>query len=169
MIVSFGIQSYQVDGVSMEQTLQDKDRLIVNKLPRSMARITHRKYIPHRGDIIIFNAVNLPDTFGLGSKQLIKRVIGLPGDHVVVRDGSITVFNADHPKGFNPDKTIGYTIAAKITDNNVDLKLGPDEIFVCGDNRPNSEDSRYFGPISSRDIVGKLVLRLFPTDKAQRF
>lgn len=168
-ITAFALQSYQVDGESMETTLQNNDRLIVDKIPRSIARITGHSYIPHRGDIIIFNQANLPDSSFGESKQLIKRVIGLPDEHVVVKNGKITIYNSAKPNGFNPDSSDGYRINAPSTVGDVDITLQSDEIFVCGDNRPNSEDSRYFGPIKTNNIVGKLVLRLLPINKAREF
>lgn len=164
---AFIAQPYVVEGQSMEVTLQDHDRLIVNKLSHTFARLSGHPYIPHRGDIIIFNEDNLPGYFG--PKQLIKRVIGLPGDHVVVKNGKITIYNQAHPKGFDPDVTVGYHIAAPTTDGSVNRVLGANQLFVCGDNRPNSEDSRYFGPINSSQIVGKMVLRIFPLSTAERF
>jgi signal peptidase I len=169
-IAAFVIQSYQVDGESMETTLQNNDRLIVDKIPRTMARITNHPYVPHRGDIIIFNQTGILDSRGNEQKQLIKRVIGLPGERVVVKEGHITVYNSAHPNGFDPDTSSGYKIAATVTPGDqINFTLGKDEIFVCGDNRPNSEDSRYFGPVNVNNIVGKLVLRIFPLGKAQRF
>jgi signal peptidase I len=168
-ITSFVIQSYQVDGESMETTLQNNDRLIVDKAPRTVARITGHPYIPHRGDIIIFNQSNLPDTSFGQSKQLIKRVIALPSERIVVKDGKVTVYNDAHPQGFNPDTSTGYKITAPSTTGEVDLVLHGTQIFVCGDNRPNSEDSRYFGPVDADQIVGKLSLRLLPINKAQKF
>src|ERR1700733_6314761 len=160
LLNTFVIQSYQVDGISMQQTLHNDDRLIVSKVPRTVSRITHHQYIPQRGQIIIFNEAGLPGF--VGEKQLIKRVIGLPGERVVVKDGQITVYNKANPNGFNPDTAGIYTIDQKVTLSNVDVTLQPDELFVCGDNRPNSEDSRYFGPIKSNQIVAKLVLRILP-------
>jgi signal peptidase I len=168
-ITTYIIQSYQVDGESMETTLQNNDRLIVNKSPRTFAHLTGHPFIPNRGDIIIFNQANLPDASFGQSKQLIKRVIGLPGERIVVKDGKITVYNNEHPDGFNPDTTTGYKITAPSTSGEVDLTLQANQLFVCGDNRPNSEDSRYFGPISADDIVGKLSLRLLPINKAEKF
>ncbi len=167
-IAAFVVQSYQVDGQSMEPTLQDNDRLIVDKWQRSWARITHNDYFPNRGDIIIFNQGGL-DFVGSASKQLIKRVIGLPGERVVVANGKVTVFNKESPEGFNPDVSGGYKLSTTITAGSVDITLGDDEIFVSGDNRANSEDSRYFGPIKANQIVGKLGFRIVPLDKAQRF
>lgn len=166
-IAAFVVQSYQVDGQSMETALQNDDRLIVDKWPRSWSRITHREYVPKRGNIIIFNQAGLD--LGGGSKQLIKRVIGLPGERVVVSDGDITIYNRENPDGFDPDKSGLYTIAAPVTPGSVDLTLKSSEIFVCGDNRTNSEDSRYFGPVNTSQIVGKLAFRIIPLGKAQHF
>lgn len=168
-VAAFVIQSYQVDGESMEKTLQDRDRLIVDKLPRTWARITGNAYVPNRGDIIIFNQVGLPQSGLTQQKQLIKRVVALPGERILIKDGSLRVFNSQHPSGFNPDKESGYRIDAQHTPGNVDLIVPEDEVFVCGDNRTNSEDSRYFGPVSAENVVGKLVLRLLPLDKLQTY
>jgi signal peptidase I len=167
LLNTFIIQSYQVDGQSMEPTLQNDDRLIVNKVARTISRIDGHQYVPHRGDIIIFNQDGLPGF--IGQKQLIKRVIALPGERVVVQDGKITIFNSAHPNGFNPDTSTGYYISAPTTVGNVDITLQKDEIFVCGDNRGNSEDSRYFGPIKTNQVVAKLVLRILPLNKTSSF
>lgn len=167
LLNTFVVQSYQVDGQSMETTLQNNDRLIVNKVPRTFSRITGRQYVPSRGEIIIFNQSGLPGF--VGEKQLIKRVIGLPGERVVVKDGKITVYNSEKPNGFNPDLNSGYRINSAQTIGNVDVQLRSDQLFVCGDNRSNSEDSRYFGPINTNQVVAKLVLRILPFNKAQGF
>jgi signal peptidase I len=167
LLNTFVIQSYQVDGQSMESTLQNNDRLIVNKVPRTLSRIDGHQFVPKRGNIIIFNQAGLPGY--IGEKQLIKRVIGLPGDHVVVANGQITIYNQAHPEGFNPDTAGIYHIAAKTTIGGYDGTLGSNQLFVCGDNRPNSEDSRYFGPISTDQVVAKLILRILPLNTTQRF
>jgi signal peptidase I len=166
LLNTFVIQSYQVDGQSMEHTLQNDDRLIVDKVPRTLSRITGHQYVPKRADIIIFNMNSLPGY--IGQKQLIKRVIGLPGERVVVHDGKLTVYNAQHPNGFDPD-TSGLYQPVEPTGQEVDVKLQSDELFVCGDNRPNSEDSRYFGPIKTNQVVAKLVLRIMPLNNAKKF
>lgn len=168
LLNTFVVQSYQVDGESMESTLQNNDRLIVNKLPRTVSRITHHQYVPNRSDIIIFNQAGLPGF--VGEKQLIKRVIGLPGERVVVAEGKITVYNKQSPNGFNPDTTGKYKIDdGKITTGSVDVTLEKNQIFVSGDNRPNSEDSRYFGPIDTNQVVAKLVLRILPLNKVDSY
>lgn len=168
-VTTYMFQSYEVDGESMETTLQNHDRLIVDKIPRTWSRITKHSYIPPRGEIIIFNQHGLFEAQGSQERQLIKRVIGLPGERVVVKNGEITVYNTEHPNGFNPDSSGLYTISAKSTSGDVDFTLKADQIFVCGDNRNNSADSREFGPIHASEVVGKLSLRILPLSKAEKF
>jgi signal peptidase I len=167
VLTMFIFQSYEVDGQSMETTLQNHDRLIVLKVPRTWAGLTGHAYIPHRGDIVIFSRHGLFDSTTLGDKQLIKRVIALPGERVVIKDGVATVFNDEHPGGFVPDKTLPYGSAIPTTNGNIDLTIPAGEVFVLGDNRGNSIDSRIFGTVSSKDIVGKLAVRVFPFSNAK--
>lgn len=171
LLTGFVFQSYQVDGPSMESTLQNKDRLIIWKVDRTIARISGNNYIPNRGDIIVFVERGFASPDG-STKQLIKRVIGLPGDRVVVKDGFVTVYNKENPDGFNPDKTLPYGEDVDLSINpsdEADEKIGPGQLWVMGDNRNNSLDSRAFGPIEAHNIVGKLVLRIFPLDNAKAF
>lgn len=163
LLTAFVFQSYEVDGPSMETTLQNRDRLLVWKVPRTLSRITSHNYIPRRDDVIIFVKHDLYEQEGGAEKQLIKRVIGLPGDRVLVQDGHITLYNNQHPDGFNPDANHKYSAnIASLTTGNIDIVVPTGEVFVCGDNRTNSLDSRSFGTVSSGDIVGKLVVRIFP-------
>lgn len=168
----FVFQSYQVDGPSMEQTLQNNDRLIVWKLPRTWSRITGHQYVPKRGDIIILNESGL-SSYGSAqdTKQLVKRVIGLPGDHIVIKNNILTVYNSEHPEGFQPDATLPYGKDGAIppTSDNLDVTLSKTQIFVAGDNRPNSLDSRTFGPVETSQVVGKLVARILPLSSVERF
>lgn len=168
LLTTFIFQSYQVDGQSMEKTLFNGDRLIVYKLPRTWAKITNHTYIPKRGDIVIFSE-KASALQGDSDRQLIKRVIGLPGDRVVVKNGEVRVYNNAHPKGFDPDNTTPSTKLASFTSGSVDVKVLANEIFVLGDNRANSLDSRVFGPIKSDIIVGKLVARLYPFNMIDSF
>lgn len=168
-LTSFVFQSYEVDGPSMQQTLQNKDRLIVWKVPQTFARITNKNYIPNRGDVVVFVKRGIADFGEHPDKQLIKRVIGLPGDRVVVQDNVILVYNKENPQGFNPDTTLGYGTEPLFTPGTVDITVPEGEVFVSGDNRTNSLDSRAFGTISSDDIIGKLVVRIFPVNKAKAF
>jgi signal peptidase I len=166
-LITFVFQSYQVDGPSMQTTLQNNDHLIVWKVAKTISNITRHHYIPNRGDVIVFNEQTADS--GTGEKQLIKRVIGLPGERVVVKNGQITVYNKEFPNGFSPDKTLPYGKVIVTTPGNVDITLGEDEVYVCGDNRTNSLDSRVFGPIKSKQIVGKLVLRVLPLNTVTKF
>ena len=170
LLTAFIFQSYEVDGPSMETTLQNQDRLIVWKVPRTISRITKHAYIPHRDDVVIFVKHDLFESGGTQEKQLIKRVIGLPGDRVVVADGHITLYNAQNPDGYNPDLDHDFSEnIAPLTTGNVDLVVPEGQVFVCGDNRTNSLDSRAFGPISTNDIVGKLTIRIFPVSHFKSF
>jgi signal peptidase I len=172
LLTAYVFQSYQVDGPSMQETLHNNDRLIVWKLPRTWAKITGHQYVPKRGDIIILSESGL-SSFGdaQDTKQLVKRVIGLPGDHVVIKDNVITVYNKEHPEGFQPDATLPYGKNGAIppTNNNVDVTLTATQIFVCGDNRSDSLDSRIFGPVETKQVIGKLVARIYPLSQAERF
>jgi signal peptidase I len=170
-LISFVFQSYEVDGPSMQTTLHNNDHLVVWKVQRTWARITGHQYVPQRGDIIVFNEPGLADYGQSADKQLIKRVIGLPGDRVVVKNGVITIYNQAHPNGFDPDKTLPYGKGKSwpTTSGNIDITLKSNQIFVCGDNRPDSLDSRVFGPVDINNIVGKLVIRVLPLNDAKTF
>lgn len=176
LLVAFGLiawvfQSYEVDGPSMETTLNDNDRLIVWKVPRTISRLTHKPFIPKRGEVIIFVESGLTEFGSSSSKQLIKRVVGLPGDRVVVQNGIITIYDNEHPQGFNPDKQIpfGHIVPEESDVRDIDITIAENQVFVCGDNRPNSLDSRTFGPIEVSQIVGKLSLRLLPVSQIEKF
>jgi signal peptidase I len=168
-LTAFVFQSYEVDGPSMQTTLHNQDRLIVYKLPKTLARLEGHDYIPNRGDIVIFTK---QDSLAFGtdqSRQLIKRVIALPGERVVVKDGKITVYNKAHPNGFDPDDNPLYSKVIVTTPGDIDLTVPPGDVYVCGDNRPDSLDSRSFGPIAAKDIVGRLVLRVYPFSQSRVF
>lgn len=168
-LTAFVFQSYRVDGISMETTLQNNDRLIIWKLPETIARIKHTTHVPNRGDVIVFTKEDMPDANGK-NKQLIKRVVGLPGDRVIVKDNEITVYNSEHPEGFNPDRNQSFSAGiAAVTSGNVDTVVRDGEVFVCGDNRPHSLDSRFFGAVPISDIVGKLSYRIAPINELRHF
>ncbi len=167
-LTAFVFQSYEVDGPSMETTLQNHDRLIVYKLPKTIARITRKPYIPNRGDIVVFKR---EESFAFGgntSRQLIKRVVALPGERVVVKNNVLTVYNQSNPNGFKPDDA-DYGKVIKTTPGDVELIVPEGQVFVCGDNRTNSLDSRAFGPIDANDLTGKLILRVYPFGKGKTF
>jgi signal peptidase I len=168
-IINFIFQPYQVDGPSMQTTLFHNDRLIIWKVSRTWARITKHDYIPHRGDVIVFKLRGSLEPGTNKEKQLIKRVIALPGERVVVKDNEVTVFNSENPEGFNPDEIYEYGKVIKDTARDTDVTVAAGQVFVLGDNRGNSEDSRMFGTIPAEDIVGKLVARILPLKEAERF
>jgi signal peptidase I len=169
LLTAFVFQSYQVDGPSMRTTLFNNDRLIVWKLPRTWSKITRSDYVPKRGDIIVFTEQRLSEFGQDPSKQLIKRVIALPGERVVVHANVVTVYNSRYPDGFNPDTTLPYHRTAADTAGEIDMVVPSHQVFVLGDNRPNSLDSRAFGTVSTKNIVGKLILRLLPIGNLKRF
>ena len=145
--ISFAIQAVHVEGLSMFATLDDDDYLIANK-------IDYRIHAPQRGDIIILR----PPTSN--STDFIKRVIALPGEKLLIRGGVVYI------NGHRLDEP--YLPEAWTTDNNYPTNgsdgqlIPPNEYFVMGDNRTDSQDSRYFGPISRSLIVGHVVMRIWP-------
>lgn len=169
LMITFIFQSYEVDGPSMEETLHDNDRLIVLKTGKTLSKITDTAYIPGRYEVVVFVQQGLVELGSPQDKQLIKRVIGLPGDRVVVNDGRVTIYNKDNPNGFDPDDGQDYAKTIGFTSGNVDITVPEGAVFVLGDNRANSLDSRNFGTVSSDELVGKLVFRLFPINKAESF
>jgi signal peptidase I len=171
LLTTYVFQSYEVDGPSMETTLENHDRLLVLKVPKTIASLTGKDYVPNRNEIIIFKTNTIQDGSldSDGEKQLVKRVIGIPGDRVVVKDGEIRVFNAQFPEGFDPDAGQDHGDSVDVTSGDVDITVEEGEVFVCGDNRANSLDSRAIGTIPSKDIIGKLSLRLYPLDTIRKF
>lgn len=169
ILTKFVFQQYEVDGPSMQSTLHNQDRLIVIKVPKTWSEITGHPYIPTRGSVIVFNQSGLYNAEGVQEKQLIKRVIALPGDRLVIKNDTVTVYNKQHPKGFDPDKTMPYGKVITYTTGSVDMVIKPGYVFVMGDNRPDSLDSRYFGPVNVKNIIGKLDARIYPFSSVKVF
>ncbi len=167
LLTSHVFQSYQVDGQSMETTLSNGDRLIVNKLPKTIANIAGSTYMPARYDVVVFDRP-AQSTISSQVEHLIKRVIALPGERVTVKDGKVTVYSQDRPEGFNPDINQEHSEAVSTTEGQVDITVGKGEVFVLGDNRYNSTDSRRFGTINTDTIVGNATLRFVPISDMQR-
>jgi signal peptidase I len=171
-LITFVFQSYQVSGISMEQTLHNGDHLIVWKVPRSWAKLTGHAYVPKRGDVIVLKDPPAALTVCGADRgsQLVKRVIGLPGDRVVVANGVVTIFNKQHPNGFLPDKTLPYhEQITEYTSGDINIRLSQNEIYVMGDNRLESCDSRLFGPVELNQVVGQVALRILPTSQIEAF
>lgn len=166
LINSFVFRSFVVSGHSMDHTLADGDRLVVNRLPSTIAAIKNETYIPKRGQVIVFK--NPRYVQGMGDEYIVKRVIAYPGERVVVHGGVLTVYTPTNPAGFEPDSlfTEGDDIGPQEpTSGEVDVVVPEGNVFVAGDNRigENSFDSRSgLGTIPSYDIIGPVSLRIFP-------
>jgi signal peptidase I len=155
---SWVFELYQVDGHSMESTYYTGHELLVNKLPKTYDSLRGSTYVPKRGQVIVFikaQDVSFQPTDVGGQTYLVKRVIGLPGERVTVKNGVVMVYNKAQPAGFDPDTNASWSKTMHLSDNDqIDVTLQPDEIFVCGDNRPVSVDSRTFGPVKVNEVVG---------------
>lgn len=138
-----------VNGSSMDPTFKHNDYLIVD-------RLSLRVSDPKRYDVVVFKYPFNPEKF------FIKRVIGLPGERILVQNGRVTVFNSQHEDGL----TIPPPYVDVTTEGAVDTTLGEDEFFVLGDNREASSDSRYWGALPKKYLVGEPALRLFPFSAA---
>jgi signal peptidase I len=149
----FLFQPYYVQGASMEPNFHDYQYLIIDE-------ITYRFSTPQRGDVVVLKV-------SFEKEALIKRVIGLPNETVDVRNGQVTVYNSANPKGLVLDEQ--YLGSGITTDRDQRVVLSADQYFVMGDNRPVSLDSRYFGPVTKKEIVGRAWLRVWPFSKFQHF
>jgi signal peptidase I len=150
----FLIQPFIVKGASMEPNFYDNEYLIIDEL-------TFQFRNPERGEIIVFRPPQHTDQY------YIKRVIGLPGETVELRNGVITIFNTDVPNGFTIHES--YLDPDEDTEGRDRRTLGTDEYYVLGDNRDASLDSRYFGVVTQDDIIGRVWVRGLPFDRASTF
>lgn len=141
----FVAQPFIVDGASMDNTFHNGEYLIVDQ-------VTYRFDEPERGSVLIFKYPENP------SKFFIKRIIGLPGETVVIRNGKVTIKNNENPDGFELDEP--YLGSEK--PDTLTATLGEKEFFVMGDNRNVSSDSRYWGPVPEDNIIGRPIFRLYP-------
>lgn len=164
----FVFQSYEVDGPSMENTLQDNDRLIVSKTDKTWSKFSGKQFLPDRYSVVVFKQKE-SSYEGTEEKQLIKRVMGLPGDRVVIKDGVVTIYNDEHPEGLKADENVPETSLNQYTDGDIDLTVPEGQVFVLGDNRKNSLDSRAFGTIDADSIVGNLSARIYPLNQIKKF
>lgn len=160
LVSTYIVQPFKVDGHSMESTYMDTSQVFINKVPLTWVHIAGHEYAPSRGQVVIvrqiFGVTDDVQSADKVNEYLIKRVIGLPGERVVVHDGKITIINAEHPTGFDPDEGSKWqkTMHTETGGVDVDVILGKDEIFIAGDNRPESIDSRFNGPILTKQIIG---------------
>lgn len=141
----FIAQPFIVDGASMDPTFRTGQYLIVDE-------VTYRFEAPQRGSVLIFKYPKDP------SKYFIKRIIGLPGETVNIKDGVVTIINGANPKGFSINEPY---IKLPKTDNSSFI-LSMDEYWVMGDNRAGSADSRMWGPVPRENFIGRPIVRLWP-------
>jgi signal peptidase I len=155
------IVSYiRIDGISMETTLHDNKSYFYTKLPVTIAKLNNKTFVPKRGDVVVFKQGSTP-LFGEKTIEkepyVVKRVLGLPGERVVIKNGIISIYNDTNPNGILVDQVNEWkNVILPADDLSVDITLGAGKLFVCGDNRIFSIDSRLYGPINSEQIVGKL-------------
>ena len=169
LINTFVFRSFSVLGPSMESTLFTNDRLIVDRLPVTWAHLQNKNYIPQRGEVIVFkNPQYVP---GGADEYIVKRVIGLPGERVVLKDGAFTVYNETHPGGFNPDDYNNGQPGSPTTGTSDEI-VPANYIYVSGDHRTGSYsyDSRNgLGMVPSYDIIGPVSFRIFPFTSVRSF
>lgn len=144
----FIAQPFIVSGSSMVPTFENGEYLIIDE-------ISYRLENPQRNDVVVFRYPN--DT----KKFFIKRIIGLPNEIVDIDGSSITIINEEYPEGFKLEQPYVKNLAK----NNMRFELKNDEYFVMGDNRIASSDSRYWGAVQRKLIIGKAFLRLLPINK----
>jgi len=139
-------QPFFVRGQSMEPNFENGDYLIIDEL-------SYRFSEPQRGDVVVFKYPHNP------SQRYIKRIIGLPGEKVEVRAGSVIIYSEDGSWVLDEKE---YLPQGLNTPGEVSVFLDENEYFVLGDNRPLSSDSRSWGSLTREDIVGKVSVRAWP-------
>ncbi|MBI5732002.1 MAG: signal peptidase I [Candidatus Magasanikbacteria bacterium] len=150
----FLFKPFYVRGASMEPNFFDKEYLIIDE-------ITFRLREPQRGEIIVFHYP------GNRSEYFLKRIIGLPGERIKIKDNEVMIYNNEHPEGLTLAEA--YLPPGLPSRPDVSYTLGSSQVFVLGDNRNSSFDSRFFGPIEKKDIVGRVVLRGYPFNRVKVF
>jgi signal peptidase I len=162
------VQNFRVEGMSMDPTYETGQYVLVNKALYARLDLgalskwvpfwdsdNGARYVfhpPHRGDVVVFE----PPIPNRGDRDFIKRIIGEPGDHVVVKDGRVSVNGRQLHEQYIPN------VQTFCGGQYCDVTLGPDEYYVMGDNRANSSDSRLWGPVRGDRIVGKSWLIYLP-------
>lgn len=151
MIISLPIrffiaEPFVVKGASMDPTFSTGQFLIVD-------RVSYRFESPKRGEVIVFRYPNSPSVY------YIKRIIGLPGEKIEIKNGKVTITDKDSNQ---LNLTEPYIESYHASNDSEQTTLGPTEYFVMGDNRAESSDSRMWGPLDEHFIVGRPIFRLFP-------
>lgn len=150
----FLFQQYYIDGPSMESTLQPQDRVLVNKL-------SYRLHDVNRGDVVVFDRVTSPDRHD----DLIKRVIALPGETIEIRSCTVYVDGVRLEEPYLDDESLAQVDPVARCGSHTDANatvVPPEMVYVMGDNRQQSFDSRDFGPIEIDKIRGRAFLVMWP-------
>jgi signal peptidase I len=158
LIKTFLFQAFYIPSESMTPTLKVGDRVLVNKL-------SYKLHDVNRGDVVVFEAPEEGGTSGV--KDLVKRVIGLPGETVELRDGQVFVDDKPLSEPYLEDgetTTPTQEFAGKCAPpvSETECTVPADSYLVFGDNRNESKDGRVFGPIKESDIVGRVFVRIWP-------
>jgi signal peptidase I len=154
LIKTFLFQAFYIPSESMVPTLEKNDRVLVNKL-------SYKLHDVNRGDIIVFKA---PEGTDPTVKDLVKRVIALPGETVSAENGKIFIDGKELKESYLPDGTISN--CASFTEQCFPTgKIPPDHYWMMGDNRASSKDSRHFGPIEKSAIIGRVFVRIWPLNR----
>lgn len=161
----FLFQPFFVKGASMEPNFSEGNYLIINEWGYKETdlgfggidfSVESSKLVPRQTPVV----VRSPEAAHSNGAFFIKRVIGLPGETVVIENGKVKIINKDHPEGFLLDESAYLSPSVKTTGTGVTLK--DDEYFVMGDNRGNSSDSRIWGPLKKDRVIGTVLVRVFP-------
>ena len=151
LIFAFFTRLFVVEGGSMDYTLANGQRLLISDL----------FYSPEKGDVVVIQSSELPGE--LAGKAIVKRVIATEGDTVVIKWDGVYVYDSEGKGGKleEHDGSLGYTVVP-CTYAPYTVNVGEGEIFVMGDNRPISLDSRAFGCVDARTVIGKVYFRISP-------
>jgi len=158
IVRTFLVQPFLVSGTSMSPNFSNGDYVLTDEL-------TYRIRPPERGEVVVFHD---PQDY---STYFIKRVIGLPGERVVIKNNTVTVYNSQNPKGFVLDESYlpQGTVTSPHTYGDGDFTLSSTTYLMLGDNRQYSYDSRDWGPLPAQNIVGLVRLRLWPLNEVEAF
>ena len=162
LIKAFLFQAYYIPSPSMNPTLLEGDRILVNK-------VSYNLHSVNRGDLVVFSA---QEETG-GEDDLIKRVIGLPGEFVTVGDGKMEINGGLLLEPYLPLLTEINPFATPVNcvnrqEETSGCRVPGDHVFVMGDNRSNSRDSRFFGPVPVEDVEGRAFIRIWPLGDMKR-
>ena len=161
LLRTFVVATYSIPSGSMEPTLQIGDRIVVDKLSYHLHGVD-------RGNIVVFTTPPNEDCAGPPVADLVKRVIGLPGEIISLQDGSVYINGRLLPEPFLPAEVRTDTYPGPSTNGYAlhhGYRIPAGYVFVMGDNRPESCDSRYWGPIRESTVVGEVDLRIWPLSR----